>query len=285
MTTYSKAERVRWARNPTGVAITGASSGIGAALAREYAAPDRRLILVGRDTCRLAAVANDCRENGAEVLCSHLDLRDADAIRSVLEKAEASGPLDLVIANAGVSSGTGPGGEPESWVDARLTISMNIDCTFNTLAPAIDLMRARGHGQIAVVGSLAAWRGLPFSPAYSASKAAIEAHAEGLRGLLAGSGIDITVISPGYVVSPMSARVHGRKPLEISSEQAARLIRRGLGRRRPRIAFPWRLALGIRLLSLLPSRLGDRMLLPFTTSVTPVLSTSEISDMTMPKTR
>ncbi len=255
-------------RDPVTVVITGASGGIGAALARAYARPGRRLALTGRNAARLEAVAEACRTAGADVMTGILDVREALAVRAFLEHVDRGGALDLVIANAGVSSGVGTGGLCEDWAAARETLAVNLDGTLNTVHPAVDLMRARRHGgQVAVIGSLAAWRGLPSCPAYSASKAAIEAYAEGLRGMLALEGIRVSVISPGYVSSPMSARVEGPKPLLMDADRAAGLILAGLARNRGRIAFPLPLAVGTRLLTLLPGWLADRILPYFAFSV------------------
>lgn len=257
-------------RDPATVVITGASGGIGAALARAYARPGRRLALTGRDAARLDAVATACRAAGAEVVTDTLDVRDATAVRAFLGRVDAGGPLDLVIANAGVSSGRTAGGACEDWAAAALTLDVNLNGTLNTVQPAVDLMRARRHGgQIAVIGSLAAWRGLPSCPAYSASKAAIEAYAEGLRGMLAPEGIAVSVVSPGYVTSAMSDRVEGPKPFLMDADRAAALVRKGLARNRGRIAFPFPLAVGTRLLTLLPGWLADRVLPLFAFSVRP----------------
>lgn len=256
--------------DPTTVVITGASGGIGSALARAYARPGRRLALTARDESRLSATIEACRAAGAEVVSERLDVRDAAAVRAFLAGVDEGGPLDLVIANAGVSSGMGQDGACEDWAAARRTLSINLDGTLNTVQPAVDLMRARGHGgQVAVIGSLAAWRGLPSCPAYSASKAAIEAYGEGLRGMLRAEGIAVCVVSPGYVTSPMSARVEGAKPFLMDADRAAVLIRSGLARNRGRISFPLPLAVGTRLLTLLPGWLGDRILPLFAFSVRP----------------
>ena len=257
-------------RDPATVVITGASSGIGAALALAYAQPGRRLALTGRNEARLESVASACRATGATVTTACLDVRDAAAVRKFLTIVDADGALDLVIANAGVSSGVGLAGQCEDWAAARLTLDVNLNGTLNTVQPAVDLLRARRHGgQIAVIGSLAAWRGLPSCPAYSASKAAIEAYAEGLRGMLAPEGIAVTVVSPGYVTSAMSDRLHGFKPFLVPADRAAGVIRRGLAANRPRIAFPLPLAFGTRLLTLLPGWLAERVLPLFAFRVRP----------------
>ncbi len=254
-------------KNPGTIVITGASSGIGAALARAYACPGRRLCLLGRNARRLEATAAACRENGAEVVTDQVDIRNAADTRDRLQGWDTIAPLDLVIANAGVSSGVLPDGTPEDWQTARMTLSVNLDGTLNTVEPAVDLMRKRGRGQIAVIGSLAAWRGLASCPAYSASKAAIEIYAQGLRGMLAPEGIAVNVVSPGYVHSPMSARVDGPKPMLLNADRAARLIRKGLSRNAASIAFPLPLAIGTRLLTLMPSGLAERILASFAFTV------------------
>lgn len=254
--------------DPATVVITGASGGIGGALARAYARSGRRLGLLGRNETRLEAVAAECRQAGARVVTGLVDVREAEEMRAYLMRLDTCAPIDLVIANAGVSSGVAADGRVEDWAASRHTLAVNLDGTLNTLQPAIDLMRARRRGgQIAVIGSLAAWRGLPSCPAYSASKAAIEAYAEGLRGMLAAEGIAINVVSPGYVTSAMSERVEGPKPLLMDADLAARLIRDGLARNRARIAFPLTLALGARLVSLMPTGLAERLLASFAFSI------------------
>lgn len=247
----------------TTVVITGATGGIGQALARDYAAPGIRLGLTGRHTARLDRIAQECRDAGAEVVTECLDVRDAGAIASFLHTLADDGGLDVVIANAGVSSGSPRRGSIEPWKDARRTLDININGTVNTLQPAIDILLAQGYGRLAVIGSLAAWRGLPYSPAYSASKAAIEAYADGLRGLLKRRNIHLTVVSPGYIVSPMSDRLKGPQPFRMTAERAARKIHQAIDRGHRRIAFPWLLALGTRFAALLPARLGDYVLRGF----------------------
>lgn len=245
---------------PRHVVITGASGGIGSALAREYATPGVRLTLTGRALDRLEAVASQCRNKGAEVVTVPLDVRARDAVARALTDANAAAPIDLVIANAGVSSGMTPDGRPEDWASAQRTLDINLGGTLNTVQAAADIMRPHKQGQIAVIGSLAAWYGLPSCPAYSASKAAIEAYAGGLRGMLRRDGIAVNVVSPGYVVSPMSERLLGFKPFLMTADKAARLIRRGLERDKARIFFPLPLALGTRLLTVMPGWLADRVL-------------------------
>jgi len=245
-------------RQPRSILITGGSSGIGAALARTYAAPGVTLALCGRDAARLEAVAEACRAAGAEVRIAPIDVRDAALLADWVAEMDVAQPLDLVIANAGVSAGTGGWGESEA--QARYIFDTNVTGVINTVMPAVERMRSRGHGQVAVMASLAAFRGFPGAPAYCASKAAVRVWGEALRGHLHGAGIGVSVICPGYVRSPMTAPNDFPMPLLMDAERAARIIRHGLERNRARIAFPWRLYAAVRLLSALPAGLTDPVL-------------------------
>ena len=175
--------------DPQHVLITGASSGIGAALARRLAAPGRRLTLLGRDPTRLAAVA----EGLAGMLETvSADVCDQTAMAEVIEAAFATAPVDLLIANAGISGG-----------DPRTLMAVNVQGILNTVEPALPSLRAQGHGQLAVMSSLAGFRGLPNAPAYCASKAAVRVYGEGLRARLRPHGIKVSVICPGFVATPL----------------------------------------------------------------------------------
>ena len=249
--------------SPTSILITGASSGIGEALALAYARPGVALALGGRDQARLSAVAGACRKAGAEPRVKVLDVREGPAVAAWIAEADQTAPLDLVIANAGISAGSGGSGSEtagESEAQTRRIIETNVEGVFNTLLPAIDRMRPRGHGQIAIMASLAAFRGFPGAPAYCASKAAVRVWGEALRGDLHGAGIGVSVICPGYVRSPMTAVNDFPMPLLMDAARAARIIRRGLARNRPRIAFPWPLYAAVWLISALPPGLTDPLL-------------------------
>ncbi len=249
--------------SPTSILITGASSGIGAALAKEFAAPGIRLALTGRDEARLAGVAGACRNAGAEPRVAVLDVREREALGAWITEVDRAAPLDLVIANAGISGGTGGakgGSAGESGDQTRRIFATNLDGVVHTVLPAVDCMRPRGRGQVAIVSSLAGFRGFPGAPAYCASKAAVRIWGEALRGDLHGAGIGVSVICPGYVRSPITAVNDFPMPLLMDAERAARIIRRGLARNRPRIAFPWPLYAAVWLISALPPALTDPLL-------------------------
>lgn len=248
-------------RDPRHILITGASSGIGAALARRYARAGTTLDLAGRDGARLAAVASACRDAGAEVLTQVLDVIDRAAVEAWIAGAEARGAIDLVIANAGISGGTGGVrqadglAEPRAQMDAIL--DANVQGLVNTVTPALRAMSARGHGQVALMSSLASFRGFPGAPAYCASKAWVRVWAEGLRPEYAGRGVAVNVICPGYVRSPMTDRNDFPMPFLVEAERAAAIIVEGLARDRARIVFPRRLYWLLRLYAALPEPLLD----------------------------
>ncbi|WP_193182226.1 SDR family NAD(P)-dependent oxidoreductase [Nisaea sediminum] len=236
---------------PKSILITGASSGIGAALAATYAAPGVTLFLGGRDEARLAEVAETCAAKGASVHSCRIDVTDRAGMDRWIDEADTLAPLDLVIANAGISLGTGDGG-PEPAEQVRRLYAVNVDGVMNTVLPALDRMRPRGSGQIAIMSSLAGFRGFPGAPAYCGSKAAVRVFGEGLRPMAAREGIGVSVICPGYVRSPMTAVNDFPMPFLQDVHKAAEKIRRGLARNKPRIAFPWPLYATVLLLQTLP---------------------------------
>ncbi len=243
---------------PKNVLITGASSGIGEALARVYAAPGVSLALTGRDRTRLEAVAAACRDAGATVETATLDVSDRDAMGEWIAARDRAAPIDLLIANAGISAGTGRVGEDEQQV--REILSINLDGVINSVMPMVERMRERGRGQLALMSSLASFRGFPGAPAYCASKAAVRVWGEALRGELARDGIAVTVICPGFVRSRMTAANPFRMPFLMDADAAAEVIRKGLAHNRARITFPWRLAAAIWALNACPPALTDAFL-------------------------
>ena len=242
---------------PSSVLITGASSGLGGALARAYAAPGVFLALSGRNRQRLEATAEACRRAGSEVETALVDVTDRTAMKEWIEETDAAHPLDLVIANAGISSGSGGSGESEDQV--RDIFAVNLAGVLNTVLPVMPLMQDRRRGQIALMSSLAGLRGLPSAPAYAASKAAVKSYGEGLTGLLAADGIRVSVVCPGFVESGITARNTFPMPLLMKAPKAAAKIRRGLEKGRPLIAFPWQLYWTLWLLADLPRWLSDRL--------------------------
>ncbi|WP_375464489.1 SDR family NAD(P)-dependent oxidoreductase [uncultured Methylobacterium sp.] len=239
------------------ILITGASSGIGAALARLYAAPDTHLVLHARDALRLDAVAQACRVRGATVETERLDVRDRDAMRACLQAADARRPLDLVVVNAAINGGH-PSGDLETEETAFETVAINLDGALNVALPCLTLMLARGRGQIALMSSLAAFAPLPDAPAYSGAKAALLAHGLALREKVRARGVKVNVVLPGYVRTPMGGEYKGWRPFEMSADRAAIHIAAGLARDRDIVAFPTILAILARGAALLPEGLRRR---------------------------
>jgi short-subunit dehydrogenase len=245
-------------RDPKTILITGASSGIGEALAEAYAGPGATLVLTGRDRERLDAVEARCAERGAAVRAATVDVADRAAMADWLALVDRESPVDLCIANAGISGGTGRRGESEE--QARRILAVNVDGVLNTIHPLIGPMKERGRGQLALVSSLAGLRGYPGAPAYCASKAAVKSYGESLRLDLRPAGIEVSVICPGFVKSRITDRNRFPMPFLMDANRAASIIRRGLARNQGRIAFPLPTYLMAWIVAILPSALADALL-------------------------
>jgi short-subunit dehydrogenase len=237
----------------TSLLITGASSGLGRALAEGAAAPGVVLHLSGRDAGRLEATAEACRARGAAVREAVLDVTDAAAMEGWIA---AAGRLDLVIANAGVSGGTGDAVEPAA--QAAQVFATNVTGVLNTALPAIAAMAGQApgadgvRGRVAVIASLAAFVASPSAPAYCASKAAVQRWAEALDASERRRGIRLHAVCPGFIRTPMTARNPFAMPGLMTPEQAARRTLEGIASGRLRVAYPWGLYAASRLVGALP---------------------------------
>lgn len=219
------------------IVITGASSGIGEALALDYARPGAALALTGRDAGRLEAVAEACRAKGATVVASTIDVVDRAGLAAWLTGFDDSHPVDLVIANAGISIDK-DNSSLDDFAIIRKTFDVNVDGVFNTVEPLMTRLMTRRRGQIAIVSSLASFIGLPYSASYNASKAAVRVWGESIRYVLKKSDIGVSVICPGFVVSRITANAPFPMPFLMSAARASAIIRRGLAKNHARIAFP-----------------------------------------------
>jgi len=247
-------------KKPRSILITGASGGIGAALARAYSQPGITLALTGRNADSLEKVVTACKAAGSEVTSAVLDITNESAVRSWVEAVDRQEALDLVIANAGITGGPADGKGLESTDDVRRMMNINFHGMCNTIHPVIPAMQSRGRGQLALIGSLAALRGLPYSPSYCASKAALKAYGDALRGSLRSYGIKVSVVLPGFVDTKLSRHVRGPKPFQMTADSAARIVCKRLSRGHSLIAFPFMLYFGTRVLAALPTALADSLL-------------------------
>ncbi|MFO1037394.1 MAG: SDR family NAD(P)-dependent oxidoreductase [Geminicoccaceae bacterium] len=237
---------------PHHVLITGASSGLGAALALAYAAPGVKLALFARDEERVREVAEQCRAKGAAVAALLVDVTDAEAMEQAVTLVDDAAPVDLVIANAGIA-GTMLGGDGV----ARL-FAVNVMGVVHTVEPLLPRMRERHRGQIAIMSSLASFVARPGTAAYCGSKAAVRIWGEGLRQRLAADGVRVSVICPGFVDTPLTRRNPFPMPMLMDAESAAHLIKRRLARDDGRIAFPWPMYVGALVAGMLPAWIQQR---------------------------
>lgn len=239
------------------VFITGASSGIGEALARHYATSGGALGLFARREAELARVAVSLAPSRVATYAG--DVRDAavlaDAGRDFIARF---GPPDIVIANAGVSRGTITD-FAEDLPAFRSVLDTNVMGIVNAFQPFLGAMRAARQGTLAGVASIAGFRGMPGSGAYSASKAAAIGYLESLRVELRGSGIAVVTICPGYVATPMTAENPYRMPFLMAPDVAARKIARAIGARKRFYVLPWQMAIAGRVLRMLPRPVYDRI--------------------------
>lgn len=246
---------------PSHIVITGASGSIGAALAKVYAKPGVHLSLFGRKKAELEIVANECRALSATVSNYFINVTETELLQAKLNEIDAEKTVDLVIANAGIVNYLTADYDEESWRDTKMLLDVNLIGALATVFPLITRMRQRKSGQIVLMSSMAAYYGLPVCPAYSASKAALKAYGEALRGLLSNDGVKVSVVFPGFVKSDMSDQFLCHKPFLMTPDKAAKIIQRGLQKNKARIAFPFLLNLGLKLLSVFPCIISEFILL------------------------
>ncbi|MDE1917814.1 MAG: SDR family NAD(P)-dependent oxidoreductase [Sphingomonadales bacterium] len=217
---------------PKSAIVTGASSGIGRAIALELAKAGWRLGLVGRDAVRLADVARAC---GGDVSTAALDMRDKAGFAEFVAKF---GALDLYISNHGILDGRREGQIVETGSVADEVLAINLTSAIAALHEVLLVMQGRGKGQIVLVSSLGGLSPLPDAPAYSASKAGLVMYGLSLREALRGTGVGVSVCCPGYVSSPMQSKHLGHRPHEITPEDAARRIVKGALANKRLFGFP-----------------------------------------------
>lgn len=239
------------------ILITGASSGIGAALATLYADPNVHFILHGRNPERLNEIAAQCQSRGSTVQIWRCDVRDTQTMTNDLVQIDTSHPINLVIANAGISGGSDT---TISGTQVQDIFNVNMIGVANTIMPLIPRMRARGTGQIAIVSSLAAFAPWPGAPAYAASKAGIKTFGLALRSALHNTGVRVNVVCPGFIDTPMTKVNPYAMPWMIGADQAAKIIAHVIQKNKAIIAFPWQATLTARFIGALPYVLQQLLL-------------------------
>lgn len=242
--------------------LTGASSGIGEALAVELAARGAKLAISARRGDLLETLAAKIRSNGGTVMALPADVNDPQALAGAVSKiGESFGPVDLLIANAGTHLFTKPEAfDSKEYLDLMF---INYGGMLKSIEAVLPGMIARKSGYIAGVASLAGYRGLPRAGAYGASKAAMINFLESLRFHLKPHGIAVSVVNPGFVKTPLTDKNDFKMPFLIDSPQAARSICNGLERQKREISFPFPFNWALKIGKLLPApvyeRLVDRM--------------------------
>lgn len=238
--------------------LTGASSGIGAELARELVQRGYRIGLVSRREGLLEERVADLATLGGEAMALGADVNDDAAIREAVRRVtEAWGPIDLAVANAGIGIPT-PAKRFEL-EDARAILRTNVEGTFTLFGATVPAMVERGEGHFVGVASIASFRGVPGGSVYSASKAAMRAFLEASRVELRRTGVMVTTVNPGFIETPMTEKNRFRMPFLMKADRAARIIADGIERRVPELSFPLPMVTLMRLMRILPIALYDRV--------------------------
>jgi short-subunit dehydrogenase len=219
------------------ILITGGNSGIGLALADEFARRGYDIGITGRDQGRLEAARSSLEKRGVRVVAKSLDAMDFPSIFKVVSQMSAElGGLDILVANAGVGGGQQPG---QASFDAnRICLETNLVGAVATLAAGFEIMKKQKHGLLVGISSVAGFRGLPGNAAYSASKAGLTTFLEGFRGEVKRYGIGVTDIMPGFIDTPLNRSLKSR-PFVIPVEKGARIIANAIESRKSRAVVPW----------------------------------------------
>lgn len=241
------------------VLLTGASSGIGAALAVELARRGHDLSLIARRVDKLDEVAAQVRAQGRRAAVAPVDVTDRQAMETAIAALVAElGPVDIAIANAGAGGDTRATALDAEAVSAMFRL--NVDGVVHTFAPVLPAMAERGAGQIVAVASIAGHIGLSGAGAYSATKAAVQTLMHAFSTELRPKGIAVTTVNPGFVRTPLTDKNRFAMPLMWEVDRAARKIADGIERRRRVVEFPWQLSWLVRLGRALPAAWSEALI-------------------------
>lgn len=241
------------------ILITGASSGIGEALAIEMASRGFAVGLIARRAPELTALSERIETQGGTAAWATADVTDLEGLVAAVQAIEAKlGPTSILVANAGIS-GRSPTSNPDL---SRIHKVMDVNFTgaIHATKAVLPHMMASKSGHLVVISSVAGFRGLPKSSAYSSSKAAISTYWESLRVEVQPHGIAATTINPGYIKTPLTDKNNHPMPFIISVEKAAKIMANGILARRKVITFPWKMRWVMRLMRILPVWLYDRLM-------------------------
>jgi len=238
------------------VLITGASSGIGRGLALELARRGAQLGLTARRAEVLDELVGEIKTAGGSAVAIAVDVQDGDAMRDAAQRLHNEvGPIDVLIANAGIGTNTAAAKLQPS--DVARVINVNLLGAVNSVAAVVPEMVVRGSGQLVAISSLSAYRGLPKSAAYCASKAALSAFFESVRLDLMNTGVKVTIIHPGFIKTPLTAERAAKMPYLMELDDAVLKIISAIQRGKKSYAFPWQLATIVRAGMIMPNFMYD----------------------------
>ena len=238
--------------------ITGASSGIGRGVAIDLAQKGAAVGLVARRAELLTELVEQIRSQNGRAVALVADVNDAALISAAADRLRNEfGQIDVLIANAGI----GGASEPTKLQHMQLAnvINVNVLGAANSVTAVLPEMVQRGSGQLVVISSLAAYRGLPKSAAYCASKAAVSCFFESLRIDLRNSGVSVTIIHPGFIKTALTAGREAQMPFLMELDYAVKKIVRAIEKHKKSYAFPWQLASIVRLGMVMPTFMYDRI--------------------------
>ncbi len=242
------------------ILITGASSGLGKAMAIAYAKDSVQLLLTGRNQHRLQEVKKQCEEKGAYVETTNTNVIDDVEFTNQLNEWNNEYKVDVVIANAGISSETS--NEQTGYRQNFLNIiDINLKGVINTVDPFVEKMQKQGFGHIVLISSMAGFRGMPNAIPYSVSKVAVSAYGDAIRPLLKEQGVTVTTVYPGFVKTPLTDYNKFPMPFLMEADAAANIIKSGIEKKKVTIAFPRIMHFLCWYLSVMPRCISDWILM------------------------